>query len=207
MSRRLVYFHGFNSAPDPGSEKIQAIQALGKALDYRVLTPLVRYQHLRGQSADAALNFADGRTLGECLQGCSQVVFAGSSLGGWLAMRLAALYRVQGRLLINPSLQPFATLRHHLSEHMVNFVSGEHYRLPEDFTDQVQALDRCAREFEDSGIPTLVLLDMDDEVLDSAYSLQYCQGWARVHAFEGGSHRFEHIREASPLMHEWLSAL
>ena len=45
-------------------------------------------------------------------------------------------------------------------------------------------------------VPTLVLLDMGDDVLDSNATIKHFEGHADIVTFEGGSHRFEHLPEA-----------
>ena len=47
-------------------------------------------------------------------------------------------------------------------------------------------------------VPTLVLLDADDEVLDYRRAETALRGCGRTIVYPGGSHRFEHLAEALP---------
>jgi len=172
----IIYLHGFNSSGQ--SAKAQELAALMP--DIEVLTPdipadmreaipfLMQYI---GNHADRDL------------------MLIGSSLGGYYARYLAGRFGCAA-VLINPALNPVPLLLTQLGD-QINYYTSERYQLT---AGMVQALDAWAAN--NTGIPLLVLLDEEDELLDSGLTQRNCQGMADVVVFPGGSHRFEHLPES-----------
>jgi hypothetical protein len=204
MKPGLLYFHGFNTAPEPPSEKILTLRALVLELGLGFYAPALRYHQI---VPEQPLSLMDGSTrtaFQSWLANCSQVIVAGSSLGGWLARRWPA-QAVAGRLLINPVTGALQQLSGQDGAHWVNYVTGEQYCLPRDFRARLEAVQQAwpARVTE----PTLVLLDLADEVLDSEATRQRLQPHAEILAYPGGSHRFEHLSSAAPRLRAWFKQL
>ena len=67
-------------------------------------------------------------------------------------------------------------------------------------TAEHRAYEDALKELSESQVFRLILLDMADEVIDSSITLEKYQEIAKVVTFEGGSHGFEHIEEALPVI-------
>lgn len=72
----------------------------------------------------------------------------------------------------------------------------DHFGRPFTLTDQVVS---SYQAFLPSG-NGMVLLDMADEVLDSAATYERLHQQMTVHVFEGDNHRFMHMHESLPLI-------
>ena len=97
----------------------------------------------------------------------------GTSLGGWIAAEVG--YRLGIPFVAcNPAIAPYRSLvRYDLPAHIVH-----------SYTDM---------NLKGAG---LVLVDKGDTVLDPYRAVSYAQGDLMVVQFEGGSHRFEHMKES-----------
>ena len=175
----IYYCHGFASRFDPGSLKIETLGQLGL---------------VHGHDFDYT-NPAD-----EVVQQCLDHVLAagidiivGTSMGGWLASVVGSAAGIPF-VAINPAIDPSRTLRKHIGEG-VDY-HGNEFRLTASVVDSYGSLRK--------GGCGLILLDEGDEVLDwretcVAYDQHYC-----VVSFPGGSHRFEHMAEALPLIEDFF---
>lgn len=95
-------------------------------------------------------------------------VLVGTSLGGYWATRMSNRFLVPA-LVINPSCRPATTLS--AVELAIEYPDLE----------------------VDLGIPRMVLLAKDDEVLDYKLALKLFENKAQVKLFEKGGHRFQEI--------------
>jgi len=168
----ILYCHGWGSCFEPSKNKIRALAKMrpvdGITVDY-TLHPQVVF-----------------KTFAARLKLHPEALVVGTSLGGFYAAWLGAEL---GRpfIAINPAITPGATLQAHVGQGL-NHVS-EPFELMEDC---VRAYD--AIQFRMDGKGTIVL-DMGDEVLDAQATLDFVKGHLPVVAFEGGSHRFDHMAE------------
>lgn len=186
----IIYLHGFNSSG--ASAKGQFLRA--QLQDIPVLTPsyhhdparaIVMLQHLVEQS----------------LRDDDHLLLAGASLGGYYAQYLARRYALK-QILINPALAPLTTLDDHLGEN-VNFYTGERYVLRRQHLDALRALDVPAPC--DVPIPTLLLLDQGDELLDYRLAAERYRACAKTLLFDGGDHAFQHLPEALPAIRRFYT--
>ena len=76
----------------------------------------------------------------------------------------------------------------------VNFVTGERYLWEAADSGRLGDLERAVDY--DAALPFYVYVDKGDEVIDWRASAERHSAIARFRAFEGGSHTFEHVREA-----------
>lgn len=179
--------HGFNSGG--ASQKARWLRE--NLAPIPVLAPT--YPAHRAHDAVAFLRkwIADARTK----LGGDRLLLVGSSLGGFWAQFLAPELGA-GLVLINPAMRPQEDLLEAVGDN-VNEATGERYVLTEAdvlaFRDY--ALPRC-----DPSVPTLLLLDEQDEVLDHRVARDFYQSCGETLAFPGGSHRFDHLPEALPAM-------
>lgn len=180
----IVYLHGFNSGAASG----KATWLRQHLADLTVLSPTYPAhrvvegpQVLRAFIAEARRAYPADRRL----------LLIGSSLGGFWARHLAPELRA-GMVLINPAIHPETDLLAVVGP-QVNEATGERYTLTEA---EVRALASCKHPACDPGVPTLVLLDQGDDLLDWREAEAYYRGCGRTLAYPGGSHRFEHLPES-----------
>lgn len=101
----------------------------------------------------------------------------GSSLGGFFASHVGSLTETPF-VAINPSIEPKETLKKYLSEGTIKEDIIESYR-----------------SFNLKGCG-LILLDSDDEVIDSKKTSEVLKDSYKVRLFKGGNHRFSHMKES-----------
>jgi len=190
----FFYFNGFNSAiPEDWSdnEKILAVEGYAAARGFRFLPYTVNYRRAREHAAEILRQLA-----GETVE---QVVFSGSSMGGWFA-RIMQLLLVRERpdlpvraLAFNPAFD-LGLHGHMLLGPQVNFVTLEEYEWTERDSAKLKLLEDSVDY--DAALPFYVYVDKGDEVIGWEHSAARHGHIARFRAFEGGSHSFEHSREA-----------
>lgn len=191
----IVYLHGFASSAR--SHKARWLgERLGRA-DYHVPT--------YPQEPAAALAWLDGYATGlRAGAGPGEpLLWIGSSLGGWHAQRLARAHG-GGVVLINPALDPARTLAPYLGA-VRHFHDGTRFTLTREHLAVLARHDvpaPCAQP-----VPTLLLADAGDEVIDSRDAVARYQGCAEVVVYPGGSHAFEHLEEALPRILDFAARL
>ncbi len=181
----IVYLHGFNSSG--GSAKAAWLR---KHLpDIAVLSPTYPAHVadeaptvLRGYFAQRRREHPDEKLL-----------LVGSSMGGFWARYLAPELNA-GMVLINPAMNPETGLLKAVGVNR-NLATGEEYVLTES---QVRALARYGIPKCNPEVPTLVLLDEADEVIDYHVAEAFYRDCGRVIVYPGGSHQFDHLPEALP---------
>lgn len=119
----------------------------------------------------------------------------GSSMGGF-ASEYLAMKTGSKAIMINPVTSPSALLTQFIGV-TANFETGQDYEWQIQHCQQYQQFEQELAASK-RVLNRTILLDMADELLDSAATLEKYQAIAKVFTFEGGSHGFEHIREALP---------
>ena len=171
-----VYLHGFNSAYDPNSNKVQALSTLGDVLGVTYDT-FGTYEQIVDEIS-AQVPFSD------------ELVFVVTSLGGFWAAEMGSRFGVPS-VIINPCTDPRIMLQKYVGVVETNYINGVVNTLT---SESVNA-------YPGSGITRagiyrpLVLLDMGDEVIDSFQTQKDLQDFPMA-CWEGGSHRFEHTEDA-----------
>lgn len=182
----IIYLHGFNSggrSHKAGWLRVQLAPVPVFAPDYpahranealRVLRKFIR--RLRRENPN------DGK-----------LMLIGSSLGGFWAQRLAPEFGAC-IVLINPSLRPDETLARHAGTYD-NEATGDKtvLTLQDALALRAHRVEPC-----NPKVPTLLLLDTGDEVLDYRIAEAAFRGCGKTRVYAGGSHRFEHLAEALP---------
>jgi predicted esterase YcpF (UPF0227 family) len=174
----IIYLHGFNSTGD--SAKGQFLKE--NLLDISVLTPTYHFDPRRAIPRLEKL-------IQENLSAEKPLMLIGSSLGGYYAQYLAHQFKLK-TVLINPALMPLTTLSDYLGEN-TNFYTGEKYTLTQAHLDALFSLDipdPCI-----TPVPTLLLLDKGDEILDYRVAVARYQNCAEIVMFNGGDHQFQHM--------------
>src|SRR5690606_16266988 len=157
---KLLYIHGFGSKTDPSSDKQIALRRIAEVSAF---------------APDYAQPYA------QVLEGVSPLLedvdlLIGTSMGGFLVSRLSEL---TGKpfVAINPVMSPLPTLSKYLGTHEDYY--GRTYTMTPDI----------AASYPDF-LPSdkgLVLLDMEDELIDSRATQRLLAPRMSVHTFEGGS--------------------
>ena len=128
----------------------------------------------------------------------------GSSLGGYYAQYLATrLDYISGIVLINPALQPELTLQPYIGQ-QTNQVTGGLFEFSQKDFQELAEFDVPVNKI---SVPTLVLLDEGDELIDYQYAAYRYSGIGRVVVYPGGSHWFEHLPAAIPEIRTFYETL
>lgn len=103
MKKVIVYFHGFNSSPL--TDKVKQLKTL-LPNDYIYsfladIDPEIAIKNVGDDIDSAFLNHINEDI---------EIIFIGTSLGGWLAAKMADLYGVRA-ILINPVFNPTKSLK------------------------------------------------------------------------------------------------
>ncbi|MDH5694801.1 MAG: hypothetical protein OEZ47_17015 [Gammaproteobacteria bacterium] len=174
-----IYLHGLNSSSN--SYKVNWLRP--RVSPREMLSPTY-------PAHDAALAIPALTKLVENNIDKKPLVLIGSSLGGYYAQYLAQIYPC-GIIFINPALLP----SHELEKHkglQTNY-DGSQYELTDA---HLEKLEQLRVHSANPAIPSLLLVDEDDEVIDPKFAIQYLQGQAAMRIFPGGSHSFEHLEHA-----------
>ncbi len=186
----FIYLHGFNSSGDSAKGKFFA----------QALAPLAVHTPSYPPAPDAAIHILQYELKKHLATIANDTItLIGSSLGGFYAQYLAQQYHL-AVVLINPALQPELSLQPYLGW-QTNYYTGERYFFGEDELQRLQRYnvpDPC-----NNMVPTLVLLDAGDEVIDYHVAQQrYCD-CARVIVFPDGNHQFQHLTDAVVAINEF----
>ena len=180
----IIYLHGFNS----GGQSQKAAWLRAQLAPVPVFAPDYP-AHRANETLRVLRKFI--RRLRRENPHTRKLMLIGSSLGGFWAQRLAPEFGAC-MVLINPSMRPNETLARHTGRHRNAATGGETVLTAQD----VLALKAHRVEPCNPKVPTLVLLDAQDEVLDYRLAEAAFRGCGRTIVFPGGSHRFEHLPEA-----------
>lgn len=191
----IIYLHGFNS----GGNAQKATWLRRHCAPIVVLSPTYEPHHPHEAARDLRKFIA--RLRRENPQD-PKLMLVGSSLGGFWAQYLAQQYWGQSQgsdpsialVLINPSVRPDESLARHTGRYPNLATGGETVLTEAD----VAALRDYRVEPCNPRVPTLLLLDEADEVLDARIAAAAFRGCGRTLVYPGGSHRFEHLPEALP---------
>ncbi len=182
----IVYLHGFNSGGASGKAAWLRAHLPG----FTVLSPT--YPAHRAQEAPSRLREVIARAR-DAQPDDRRLLLIGSSLGGFWARYLAPALDA-GMVLINPAIHPESDLLAVVGPQL-NEATGERYVLT---AGEVRALADCKHTRCEPAVPTLVLLDQGDELLNWREAEAYYRGCGRTLVYPGGSHRFDHLPEALP---------
>lgn len=182
-----IYFHGFNSAPDPTSSKIKALKELGDVefVQYNTFDTFDNiFKSLEAQideliETDKSLDF----------------MLVGTSLGGFWASKMSAHTGLPA-VLINPSTNPRQSLERYVGIEFENYVTGEFDTMKAHVPSTYSKAPKIGR--------FLILLDEGDDVFDANKTKDYFTRNSII-SFSGGSHRFEHMQEALSSIKEFYN--
>ncbi len=198
MKKVIIYLHGFNSASLDlrgdlltNKEKLLVMQAFCLQKDIVFYTPNVDYRDFQGIVEDMLFQW------NQYLDQSYDVIFMGSSMGGFTSEYLAMKTGCKA-IMINPAITPSKLLPEFIGV-TENYETGQPYHWTSSDCEQYTEFEK---ELESSHqrIDRTILLDKGDELIDSEYTRLKYQDRANVICYEGGSHSFEHINQALPII-------
>jgi len=101
-------------------------------------------------------------------------------------------------VMINPAITPRELLPEFIGV-TENYETGQPYHWEQSYCDQYRQYEK-ELESTNQAIGRTILLDRADELIDDKNTLFKYQENANVVIYDGGSHSFEHIREALPII-------
>jgi predicted esterase YcpF (UPF0227 family) len=191
--RPFFYFNGFNSAiPDDYSDnpKITAVARFAEARGFRFTAVSICYRRAAEQVPEV-LDMVPASS--------GEAVFCGSSMGGWFA-RIVQLKLSRTRPGVRTAAVGFNPA-YDLSMHAYlllgpqqNHVTLENYVWTSEHSAALRSLETSVDY--SAPLPFFVYLDKGDEVIGWERSAARHRPIARLLAFDGGCHSFEHFHEA-----------
>jgi hypothetical protein len=121
-------------------------------------------------------------------------------MGGFYGQYLARRFPVRHLFLINPALRPWDFLPDYVGETMTTAL-GETYTLSAEQINATRSYgvtDPC--DGDDDGVPTTLLVDQGDEVIDPRVAEVMYRDCGQLEVFAGGDHAFQHMDEAIGLI-------
>jgi predicted esterase YcpF (UPF0227 family) len=198
MKKVIIYLHGFNSASLDlrgdlltNKEKLLVMQDFCLQKDIVFYTPNVDYRDFQGIVEDLLFQW------NQYLDQSYDVIFMGSSMGGFTSEYLAMKTGCKA-IMINPAITPSKLLPEFIGV-TENYETGQPYHWASSDCEQYTEFEK---ELESSNqrIDRTILLDKGDELIDSENTRLKYQDRANVICYEGGSHSFEHIKQALPII-------
>ena len=173
MSKKILYLHGFASSPASWKVQLLASALAQRGLGERLHCPALSPVPVEAIAQAEAIINQQGREL----------TLIGSSLGGFMATRVAERYGCRAAL-INPAVRPHELLCDYLGP-QTNPYTNECFELLPVHMDELKAL----------AVPVTaperlwILQQQEDEVLDYRKALTEYQ-FARLSLECGGNHAF-----------------
>jgi len=184
----IFYIHGFNSH-STGHNKIKILsKILGEEVYPLNYASKDKYEENILTLKDQ-INKFNSTTRGNSIGGFFKNTFIGTSLGAFYSAMLAKEMN-DTAVLVNPAIEPGKTISKYVGP-QVNFKTGEKYEFKQAVADSYP---------EKILIPdnTLLLLDSEDEVIDSMDTKdKISKKVTRTVIYNGGAHRFEHWEEST----------
>ena len=186
----IVYLHGLSSA---GSSHKAAILR-ERLAPIPLFSPT--YPAHQAQRAVQQLSRELARHAAEAVRLEQPLVLVGSSMGGFYGQYLARHFLIEHLVMINPALRPWELLKQVVGW-QYNQALDERYFLSAEMVDATRPF---AIEAVCDGVPTTLLLDQGDELIDWQIAATIYRDCGELHCFTGGSHAFEHLEEAVEIL-------
>ena len=154
-------------------------------------TPNVDYRDFEGIVEDILFQW------NQYLDQSYDVVFMGSSMGGFASEYLAMKTNSRA-IMINPAITPSKLLPYFIGV-TENYETGQPYQWEQSHCEQYKPYEI---ELANSGqkISRTILLDKGDELIAAEKTHSFYKDKANIVSYEGGSHSFEHTRQALPII-------
>ena len=179
MSNTILYFHGFKSSSDSGKA-----QEFKKFIENKTSQTKIIIPDLKDDFKEANKQIEDLIS-----ENAPNILFMGSSLGGYYALYFAQLYETKS-VLINPAIPPLKDFEIHLGKNE-NYATGNKFTISKDDISYVRSLHH-KKILEPKN--NLILLESGDEILNYVESSSYFRG-SYIDIFYGGNHSYTSIKE------------
>ena len=179
MPNTILYFHGFKSSSDSGKA-----QDFRKFIENQTSQTKILIPDLEDSFQEANKQIEDLIS-----ENAPNILFMGSSLGGYYAFYFAQLYKTKS-VLINPAIPPLKDFEIHLGKNE-NYATGNKFTISKDDISYVRSLHH-KKILEPKN--NLILLESGDEILNYAESSSYFRG-SYIDIFYGGNHSYTSIKE------------
>ena len=179
MSNTILYFHGFKSSSDSGKA-----QEFKKFIENNTSQTKIIVPDLEDDFKEAHKQI---KTLID--KSNPNILYMGSSLGGYYALYFAQLYKSKS-VLINPAIPPLYDFEIHLGKNE-NYATGNKFTISKDDISYMRSLHH-KKILEPKN--NLILLESGDEILNYAQSTSYFRG-SCIDIFYGGNHSYTSIKE------------
>lgn len=206
MKKAIIYLHGFNSASLDQSgnllttkQKLVVLDKFSREKQIKLFTPNVDYRNFNYVIRYLTEVFEDLQSNG------FKVLFMGSSLGGFTSEYMAMKTHSKA-IMINPAISPSELLTQYIGV-TENFELNGAFDWSMAHCEQFSDYETELSLQSNMQIDRTVLLDMADELIDSSKTLEKYQEIAKVFTYPGGSHAFEHIEEALPVIGKEINSL
>jgi predicted esterase YcpF (UPF0227 family) len=164
----ILYVHGFGSAFDRNSPKIQTLSKIGNVIGYNV-----------------DYSIAYDLWMPDLVNVCKQYnvnYVVGCSMGGLVVSKISEILGIPF-VALNPVLDPKISLQKYKGTHINH--SGVEYTL-------IDSVIESYPEFSDRA-EGLILLEKGDQVIDADETQEKMKNRYTVVMLEGGSHRFDQL--------------
>jgi predicted esterase YcpF (UPF0227 family) len=179
MSNTILYFHGFKSSSDSGKAQDFKKFIENKTSQTKIIIP------------DLEDDFKKAHKQIETLidKNSPNILYMGSSLGGYYALYFAQLNKAKS-VLINPAIAPLNDFEIHLGKNE-NYATGNKFTISKDDISYIRSLHH-KKILEPKN--NLILLESGDEILNYSESTSYFRG-SYIDIFYGGNHSYTSIKE------------
>ena len=200
MKKAIIYLHGFNSASLDleadlliSKEKLQVLEQFCSQKDILFYTPNVDYRDFEGIVEDMLFQW------NQYLDQSYDVIFMGSSMGGFTSEYLAMKTGCKA-IMINPVIIASELLSQFMGV-TENYETAQPYQWDQQHCNQYIEYEKAIQN-SPQAVDRTLLLDMADELIDSNNTVLVYKDKANVVTYDGGSHSFEHIKQALPVIEQ-----
>ncbi len=167
----IIYIHGFASSSNSNKVKL-----LSNSFEK---VKSIDLSHRPSKAIQQLI------TLIEQQKNKRKILLVGSSLGGFYALYLSKMFDLS-TVLVNPSMKPYETLKHHVGTEVINYSTGKSFLFKRNYLDEL-------KEYEvniSDQNKLLLLLQTGDKTLDYKEALSMLSS-AKTIVESGGTHQFD----------------
>ena len=177
MSKTIIYFHGFKSSSD--SKKADNLKQFIKT-DTKNTSIIIPDLNDKFEDANTQIN--------DLIESCeTDIVFMGSSLGGYYALYYSQLLSTKA-VLINPAIPPLIGFDKNLGENE-NYSTGNKFTISEEDISFLKSLSHKKLLHPNK---VMVLVESGDEILAFDQTIAYFNG-AHIDITFGGDHSYQSL--------------
>ena len=177
MSKTIIYFHGFKSSSD--SKKAHNLKQFIKT-DTKNTSIIIPDLNDKFEDANTQIN--------DLIESCeTDIVFMGSSLGGYYALYYSQLLSTKA-VLINPAIPPLIGFDKNLGENE-NYSTGNKFTISEEDISFLKSLSHKKLLHPNK---VMVLVESGDEILAFDKTIAYFNG-AHIDITFGGDHSYQSL--------------